>query len=255
MNQQPMIKLYGFGPYLGMPDGSPYVMKAEILLRMAGLAYAKHIAGPDQGPKGKLPYVDDAGEIVADTSFIRSHVARKYGVDFDAGLDPVERAEAWAIERMIEDHLYWCCLHMRWGIEENFRKGPAHFFDRVPEPMRDKVREASRAKVLGYLQAQGIGRHTPDEIAELGGRTLESLSALLGQRDWLMGERPCGSDAAMTGMLATLLNGALDSPLRQIGLARANLAAYIDRAVAHFFPEHDWQPVARKAQSAALAFA
>jgi glutathione S-transferase len=114
-----MITLYGFGPYLGMPDGSPYVMKGEILLRMAGLAYTKAVAtgGPDQGPKGKLPYIDDEGEIVADTSFIRAHIVRKYGFDFDRSLDPVERAEAWAIERMIEDHLYWCCLHMRWGID------------------------------------------------------------------------------------------------------------------------------------------
>jgi glutathione S-transferase len=167
----------------------------------------------------------------------------------------VERAEAWAIERMIEDHLYWCCLHMRWGIDENFERGPAHFFDRAPEAIRAKIRDAARAKVLGYLQAQGIGRHTPAEIAALGGRTLESLSALLGKRSWLMGDAACGTDAAMTGMLATLLNGALDSPLRQIGLAHANLAAYIDRAVPHFFPEHDWAPVARKEESPALAFA
>ena len=252
-----MITLYGFGPYLGMPDGSPYAMKGEILLRMAGLAYTKAIAtgGPDQGPKGKLPYIDDAGEIVADTSFIRAHVARKYGFDFDRGLDAVERAEAWAIERMIEDHLYWCCLHMRWGIDENFERGPAHFFDRAPEAIRAKIRDAARAKVLGYLQAQGIGRHTPEQIAALGGRTLESLSALLGKRVWLMGDQPCGTDAALTGMLATLLNGALDSPLRQIGLAHGNLAAYIDRAVPHFFPEHDWAPVARKEESPALAFA
>src|SRR5262249_34390953 len=142
----PMITLYGFGPYLGMPDGSPFVMKGEVLLRMAGLAYTKSIApgGPDQGPKGKLPYIDDAGEIVADTTFIRAHVARKYGFDFDRGLDAGERAEAWAIERMIEDHLYWCCLHMRWGIDENFENGPAHFFDKAPEAIRDKIREGAR---------------------------------------------------------------------------------------------------------------
>ena len=251
-----MITLYGFGAYLGMPDGSPYCMKAEVLLRMAGLAYSKDTtATPDQGPKGKLPFIDDAGEVVADTTFIRAHVERKYGFDFDRGLDAVERAAAWAIERMIEDQLYWCCLHMRWGIQENFDNGPAHFFDRAPEAIRDKIRNAARNKVLGYLQAQGIGRHTPEQITMLGSRTLESLSALLGKRAWLMGDEPCGTDAALTGMLATLLNGALDSPLRERGLAHANLAGYIDRAIAHFFPEFDWAPVSRKPESAAMAFA
>jgi glutathione S-transferase len=251
-----MITLYGFGPTLGMPDGSPYVMKAEVLLRMAGLGYSKNTASvPDQGPKGKLPYIDDAGEVVADTTFIRAHIERKYGFDFDRVLDKTERAEAWAIERMIEDHLYWCCLHMRWGIQENFDNGPAHFFDHAPEAIRDKIRDTARNKVLGYLQAQGIGRHTPEQITELGSRTLESLSALLGKRAWLMGDEPCGTDAALTGMLATLLNPSLDSALRQCGLAQANLATYIDRAVAHFFPEHDWAPVAHKQESPAMAFA
>jgi glutathione S-transferase len=144
---------------------------------------------------------------------------------------------------------------MRWGIDENFAKGPAHFFDNAPEAIRDKIRAASRAKVLGYLQAQGMGRHTPEQITELGTRTLESLSALLGKRLWLMGDQPCGTDAALTGMLATLLNPSLDSALRQIGLAQANLAAYIDRAVPHFFPDFAWAPVARRSESPALAFA
>jgi glutathione S-transferase len=144
---------------------------------------------------------------------------------------------------------------MRWGIDENFAKGPAHFFDQAPEAIRDRIRDGARAKVLGYLQAQGMGRHTPDEMTALGSRTLESLSALLGKRLWLMGDAPCGTDAAMTGMLATLLNGALDSPLRRIGLSHANLATYADRAVAYFFPEFAWAPVARKEDSPALAFA
>jgi glutathione S-transferase len=144
---------------------------------------------------------------------------------------------------------------MRWGIDENFENGPAHFFDRAPEAIRDKIRQGARAKVLGYLQAQGMGRHTADEIAALGQRTLDALAALLGKRRWLMGDEPTGTDAAMTGMLATLLNPALDSALRQIGLGHANLAAYIDRAVPHFFPDFAWAPVARKQESPAMAFA
>jgi glutathione S-transferase len=250
-----MITLYGFGPYFGMPDGSPHVLKAHVLLRMAGLDYVTDTSLPlDKAPKGKLPVIDDAGEIVADTTFIRRHVERKYGFDFDRGLDPAERAEAWAVERMLEDHLYWVCLYMRWAIPETFARGPAHFFDAAPAAVRETVREAALARVLGSLQAQGMGRHGTAEIAELGMRSLEALSSLLGNRLWLMGEQPCGTDASMTGML-TMLFSTLDFDLRRRALGLGHLAAYTDRAMARFFPEHAWAPVAPRSESAALAFA
>lgn len=252
----PQIRLYGFGSFLGMPDGSPYVTKAEVLLRMAGRPYVKDTSMPlDRAPKGKLPVIDDAGEIVADTTFIRAHVEHKYGFDFDRGLDKTERAEAWAIERMLEDQLYWIGVHMRWAIPENFAKGPAHFFDAVPDAIRDQVRESAKARVRGNLHAQGIGRHSPAEITELGARSLEALSALLGNRPWLMGEEPCGTDATMTGILAMLLSPALDSPIRRRAMALPNLPAYIDRAIRHFFPEHDWQRVSVGGETPAMAFA
>ncbi len=93
-----------------------------------------------------------------------------------------------------------------------------------------------------------------DEIVDLGMRSLEALSALLGNRLWLMGEQPCGTDASMTGML-TMLFSTLDFELRRRALDLRNLAAYTDRAMAHFFPEHDWRPVAPAKESPALAFA
>ena len=154
-----MITLYAFGPAFGLPEASPYVTKTEIQLKMAGLPYRKDLAGFAAAPKGKLPYIEDAGEIVADSTFIRAHLEWKYRVDLDAGLEDRQRAEAWAIERLIEDHLGWASLHARWGLRENFDKGPAHFFDAAPEAIRDKLREDVRSEVAAAMHAQGIGRH------------------------------------------------------------------------------------------------
>ena len=46
-----MITLYGFGPAFGLPDPSPYVMKTEVQLKMAGLGYLK-VAGDLQKAAG-----------------------------------------------------------------------------------------------------------------------------------------------------------------------------------------------------------
>jgi len=72
-----MITLYTFGPAFGLPDPSPFVMKAEVLLKMAGVPYRTDTTGFRKAPKGKLPYIEDGGEIISDSTFIRFHLEKK----------------------------------------------------------------------------------------------------------------------------------------------------------------------------------
>ncbi len=127
---------------------------------------------------------------ISDSTFIRKHIEETYGIDLDAALDERQRAEAWAIERMVENQLYWMLVHMRWLIPENFDRGPSHFFDAAPEEVRDQVRCETRARVGDVVYMAGPGRHALPEIVDLGTRSLSSLSMLLGWRPYLMGDRP-----------------------------------------------------------------
>jgi glutathione S-transferase len=117
-----MITLYTFGPYFGLPDGSPFVIKAMLLLKFTGLEYSEDRGGYGKAPKGKLPYINDDGLIVADSTFVRFHIEKKYGFDFDAGLAPEQRAVAWATEKMCEEHLYFALVATRWCNDANFAK-------------------------------------------------------------------------------------------------------------------------------------
>ena len=135
---------------------------------------------PPASPKGQLPFIDDEGEVVADSTFIRAHVERKYGFDFDAGLDQQSRAQAWAFERMIEHHIYWALVGARWVEPENFAKGPAHFFDGAPDDRREKLREDAQFRVAENYLLSGLGRHAPDDDVELALRSIFALSVQLG---------------------------------------------------------------------------
>ena len=236
-----MITLYGIGPGFGLPEISPYVTKTEVQLKMAGLKYVKQQVMPDTSPKGQLPYIADGDERVADSTFIRQHLERKHGLDLDAALDERQRAEAWAIERMIENHFTWAVTYTRWMMPENFAKGPAHFFDGAPESIRDALREDVRGRVAENMRIAGLARHTPEEITELGARSLSALSMLLGWKPYLMGDRPCGTDAMAFSSLDGLMAPFFDSPLRQHALEFSNLVAYVDRMMARYYPEHQWQ--------------
>jgi glutathione S-transferase len=235
-----MITLYGFGAGFGLPEISPFVTKTEVQLRMAGLAYRKERAMPPASPKGQLPFVDDEGEVVADSTFIRAHIERKYGFDFDAGLDQKSRAQAWAFERMIEHHVYWALVGARWVEPENFAKGPSHFFDGAPEDRREKLREDAQFRVAENYLLSGLGRHAPDDDTDLALRSLFALSVQLAHKPYLMGDKPCGTDATAFGALAGILTPFFESKLRARAEEFQNLTAYVDRMMRQYYPEFAW---------------
>lgn len=240
MTTPPSITLYVFGPNFGLPDVSPFVLKTEVQLKMAGLPYHKQLGGFPKAPKGKLPFIDD-GEVVGDSTFIRAHLEKKHGLDLDGGLDAAQRALSWATERMLEDHLHWAMLYFRWQVRENFDKGPAHFFDGAPEHLRAQLREEAYERVKRNLHGHGIGRHSVQEIVELGDRSLSALSTLLGSKPYLLGDRPRASDATAFAELAALLTPFFQSPLRTRALEYKNLVAYTARMMRQYYPEHPWE--------------
>ncbi len=232
-----MITLYTFGPAFGLPDPSPFVTKAEMLLKLAGLPYRTNTSGFRRAPKGKLPYIEDEGVIVPDSTFIRWHIEKKYGFDFDQGLSEAERGHAWAIEKLLEDHLYWAVVEARWLDDANFAKGPANFFRNVPWPMRSFVKAMVRSKVAKALKAHGIGRHNQQEIIALATKDIESIAAVLGEKPFLMGSKPCGADATLFAFTAGLLCARFDTPTRSVAQTHPNLVAYADRMLKQYFPD------------------
>jgi len=233
-----LITLYGFGSGFGLPEISPFVSKTEVQLKMAGLSYRKEKARPTASPKGQLPFIDDAGESIADSTFIRAHIEGKYGFDFDAPLSLQARAQAWAFERMIEHHLYWALVGARWVDPENFAKGPTHFFDGAPEHMR----EDAQFRVAENYLLSGLGRHAPDDDVDLAVRSLFALSVQLGDKPFLMGDTPCGTDASAFGALAGILTPFFTSQLRQRAEQFGNLTAYVDRMMLQYYPDFVWTP-------------
>jgi glutathione S-transferase len=153
-----MITLYAFGPAFGLPDPSPFVTKAEVLLKMSGLAYRVDNTGFRRAPKGKLPYIDDGDERVADSTFIRWHLEHKYQIDFEKGLSTEQRAIGWAFEKMAEDNLYWALVDARWFDDANFAKGPKEFFQKIPAPVRRLMIAFIRRRLKRTLNFSALSR-------------------------------------------------------------------------------------------------
>jgi len=230
-----MIVLYGAGEGFGLPEISPYVTKTEVQLKMAGLPFEKRQGRREESPKGQVPFIDANGARIADSTFIRGYLERTYGIDFDEGLDPAQRATAWAIERMMENHFSWVSAQSRWLDPVNFAKGPAHFFDGAPEGVREAVQVEVKNRVQGT-----IGRHSELETVALGVRSLAAVAAILEDKPYLFGARPCGADATVFALLAGVLTPFFDSELKRRAEGFGALVAYVDRLMAQFYPEFEW---------------
>lgn len=231
-----MIKLYQFPSAFGVPNPSPFCIKAEVLLKMAGLDYQSVItADPRKGPKGKLPTIEDGGRLIADSELIRQYLERRYGIDFDKGLDAETRAVAHAFARMLEERTYWVMVYNRWIEESQWPRLRAAFFDKMPPVLRMVVPAMIRRKLRRDLHGQGIGRHARDDIYALGVADLRAVAAWLGDKPFFMGEEPSGVDATVYGFVENVITPPFESPVKVEALQHANLVAYTRRMRDRYF--------------------
>ena len=231
-----MIKLHQFAPAFGLPNASPFCMKLETYLRMAGLPYEAVNSGDVlKAPKRKLPYIDDDGTIVADTSFIVDYLKQRYGDPLDAHLTPLERAEATAFQRLFEENLYWAVVQTRWADDAGWARTREAFFGALPAPLRWFLPALARRGLLAEMRGQGMGRHSVAEIHAIGCRDVTAAADFLGERPFMLGERPSSLDATAHAFLANLLWAPVDSPIRRHARARPTLEAYCQRMKARYF--------------------
>ena len=228
-----MIILYSAGADWRLPEVSPYCLRTEVHLKMAGLAYEKRPGLPSDGPKGQLPWIDDDGELIADSAFVRRHIEARYGFDFDAGLNAEQRAVAAAVDQLLDHGLEPALVYFRWMDPSNFERGPVKFFNGAPAAVAEQAVQSVR---MG-LMARGPARHSPHEIVALARGHLETLQTLLGDKPFLMGNAPCGTDALMYAVLAGIMTPHFISPLQSAAMEYAPLVRYVERMAARFYPE------------------
>lgn len=230
-----MIILYGSTAYFGLPDPSPFVTKAEVLLKMSGLPYENKEMSFKQAPKNKVPYIGDEGRLIADSYFIRHHMETRYHIDFSGGYSTDEQARAWTIERMLEEHFYWFLVHDRWANDENFERGPRQFFLKAPAPVRPFVTWMVRRIVNKALHAQGTGRHNDAERLELAKADVDAVSVFLGNKPYLLGDRICGADATVFSFMLGASCPLFESDIRRHIEQKTNIMDYVARLNGEFY--------------------
>jgi glutathione S-transferase len=233
-----MITLYQFDPAFGLPNASPFCMKMETYLRMAALPFEappskmQHIM---KAPKGKMPYINDGGKIVADSSLIIDYLKQTYGDKLDSWLSAEQKATALAYQRLMEEHVYWAVVYTRWVEPAGWALTKAAFFETMPAPFKWFVPTLARRDLVKSLHSHGMGRHSQAEIHALGMRDITALADFLADKPYFMGTEPCSLDATAYAFLANLVWPPIDSPLKQHALKYPQLVAYCERMRSRYY--------------------
>jgi len=245
------LKVFSYPSVPHVYQLSPFALKLESWLRVAGLPYD---VGPtmDMGPKGKVPYIEfEGGERVGDSNVLITKLTPMCADGGpDAGLTKQQRAVAQAVMRMMEEHtiqiIFWWryCRHL-----------PA--FERAVQ-VKERVlcKPFSSACIRGpfikfwlwflprefgdKFKKRGLAAHSDEELIGFSNDDLRAVSDLLGDGPFFFGEKATTVDCALFGHLANFLYLPMHFPQKDFVKEECpNLLRFLERFKQDFWP--DWE--------------
>lgn len=230
-----MLTLHKGPAAFGVSDISPFCLKLESYLRMAGVSYTARAADFGKAPKGKIPFIEEDGSFLGDSQLIIEHLKRKHGDPLDAKLGAEDIAQGHLVRRVLEDSVYWHIIHERWVTPEGWRIYKPVFEAFFPRVVGKLASPMVRRGVIKAIHTQGLGRHRPEEVLEMGKADVSAVAAVLGDKPFLLGENPTSFDAALYAFIVSILAFPLDSPLRKYTQGQQNLVRYCERFQQRYF--------------------
>lgn len=115
-------------------------------------------------------------------------------------------------------------------------------------PLRYLIFYVIQKRCRRDVWSQGIGRHSEQEIYEIAERDLLAASAVLGEKKFLFGDKPCLADAVLFAFVACASWNCPQSPFAQLTKTKAtNLEQHAQRMKELYYP--DWDEITRKLKS------
>lgn len=199
-----MITLITYPASFGESAASPFCVKAIWLLNMSGQVWEREdTADPRKMPKQKLPAIRVEGRIIPDSDNIRTYLEEQ-GADFDAGLSDMEKATSRAFIRMAEEHMYFHIVMDRWGNDDVWPTIRDEYFKMIPKLLRGFVTGGLRKTLMKGMNAQGLGRLSPQERMERLEPDLKAITTRLWHGPFLFGDKPTAADTSVASMLANM---------------------------------------------------
>lgn len=230
-----MLTLYQF-------EISPFCDKVRRILNVKRVPYRIEEVPPSKtlsvvrkkNPAGKLPFVVDDGRTVADSTDIAWYLDERYPEPKLIPDDPRERALCHVLEDWADESLYFYEMRLRFTLPHNARRF-------IPELVKyegalvQKIAPLAMPLVLKRTVAnQGVGKKPLDVVLRDVERQADAIAGLLGEGEWLVGNRLTIADVSVFAQLFCIR--ASDEGGRIVA-ARQPVAAWMDRVARTTAPD------------------
>ena len=234
-----MITLYKFGPAFGLRETGPFVLKLMAYMRLCKIDFAEDVQGdPRKAPKGKIPYIKDGDEEIGDSTFVVKHLKSKFGDPLAEGFTAELLAAGHALKVMLEERTYWAgMIYPRWIKKDSHKLLADTFFDNIPSLIRGTIFGFVAKGVARNAQGQGITRHIEAEIYELGIDDIKAVEVFLGDKPFMLGDRPAEVDCTVYPFLYGMGADVFPTGIKDYINGSPALLAYIARMEKAVFGE------------------
>ena len=200
-----MLRLWQF-------EISPFCDKVRRILHVKGQPYEVREVPVSQSfrsiakvnPIGKLPCLDHDGHRVADSTDIALYLEEKFPQPPLYPADPKQRALCHVLEDWADESLYFYEKALRFTIPHNARRFIPSLVAHDPPWFQRLAGFAVPLLLRRTTRSQGVGRKPRDMLLRDLERHVRAVAGLLGEREWLVGERLTIADIAVFAQLACI---------------------------------------------------
>ncbi len=228
-----MIKLYQFRPFWGLPNASPFCMKAETYLRFRSLSYQPVACNPRQSPSKQIPFIESEEKghpvTITDSQQIIDFFEAQQQKPLDADLTAQQKAMAWFIRGKVEDELYWQITYMRWGDPQGWRVFLPDL-NKHMQGLKGKILPTViRRMLLRQMARRGMTPKNPTASYAPGIELLNALADMLGNQLYFLGNEIHTLDMSLYAFLANIIDQPHANALQNHAKGLENLVAYCER--------------------------
>ncbi|QUL38257.1 glutathione S-transferase family protein [Erythrobacter sp. JK5] len=232
------LRAYHLPGRWGLVSVSPFCLKLDAFLRMTGIEHDSVTAAtPFGGPKKKAPWIIYKGRTLGDSALIIVFLTGEFATDVDAHLSAKQRGIAVAIQRLVEENLYWAMVYDRWCRDENWPILKASVLGDIPALPRAILAPLARRGVKKQLAGHGMGLHSDENIAAISSKDIAALGRILGDGPWFFGDAPSLADATVYSLLANIVYVPFASPMKAAIASDPSLTEWLERFRGAVYPQ------------------